>query len=316
MKPYVLVLASLFFTSAHAQIPNTRPQRIKVLSWNIYMLPGFLGVGKTERSDAIGTVLRSGEYDVIVFQEAFFTGARNKIRELLKPVYPFEAGPANARPFSLRTNSGLWIWSKFPIVAQHEIVFRTRYGIDAMSRKGGLLVELDVSGSRIQILATHLQNSGEADLKQLQCVELFTRLLQREQREGVPQLICGDFNVDRYDAPDAYRSMLSRLDACDAELAPGSFTYDRQTNDLGVEPGAKRELIDFIFVRENESSIKRLHYAVKIFKGQWHARHQDLSDHYAIETEVELSVRKPGAGLAANTSSKPSVADSQPVSRK
>lgn len=263
--------------------------RVKVLSWNIYMLPGFLGFGKNERSEAIGAVLSSGTYDVVVFQEAFYAAARHRIRERLKSVYPYEAGPANARPFSVRTNSGLWIWSKYPIITQQEIMFDARYGIDGMSRKGGLLVELDVDGHRVQVVATHLQNAGNVRLRQLQCAELFTKLLQPAQRPGVPQIICGDFNVDKYHAPDAYHYMLARLDAHDADVAEGSFSYDRQKNDLGVDPGDARELIDFILVRNNTSSIRRLHYAIKVFNQRWHKRHQDLSDHYAVETELELT---------------------------
>jgi endonuclease/exonuclease/phosphatase family metal-dependent hydrolase len=289
MKRYVLGLASLFFTSAHAQWePAVQPQRIKVLSWNIYMLPGFLSIGTAERSLAIGSMLSSGEYDVIVFQEAFHAAARKKIRDQLKHVYRYEAGPANASRFSLRTNSGLWIWSKHPIVMQQEIMFRTRYGVDAMSRKGGLLIELDVRGCRVQVVATHLQNAGRGALKQMQCEELFARLLAREQREGVPQIICGDFNVDRHHAPDAYQGMLASLDVNDGELAAESFSYDRITNDLNVEPGDQRELIDFIFIRENTSIVTRLTYAVKRFRFKWHTKHEDLSDHYALESEIDL----------------------------
>ncbi len=252
------------------------------------MLPGFLGTGKMDRSDAIGNLLSSGEYDVLVFQEAFYAPARNKIRKQLRNAYPFEAGPANAKGFSFRTNSGLWICSKYPIVKQEEIVFETRYGIDAMSRKGGLLVELDVQGYHIQVVATHLQNAGKSVLKHDQCEELYTKLLQQCQRPGIPQIVCGDFNVDRHSASDAYSQMLVTLNATDAAIAGESFSYDRQTNDLRVEPGNARELIDYIFVRDNASALKRLHYAVRIFSHPWHRKHNHLSDHYAIETELEI----------------------------
>lgn len=289
MRLCVLVLTGLFFTAAHAQPePLSHMQRVSILSWNIYMLPGFLGTGKLQRSEALGNVLSASEYDVIVFQEAFYAPARRKIRNLLKAYYPFEAGPANSKRFSLRTNSGLWIFSKFPIVHQQEIMFETRYGVDALSRKGALLVELDVRGQRIQVIATHLQNAGQATLRQSQCEELFQRLLQPAQKAGVPQIICGDFNIDRYSANETYQQMLDILQANDAEVETDSFSYDRIANDLDVEPGTKRELIDFILTRENDSMVKRLRQSVRVFRQRWHKNHEDLSDHYALETKLEF----------------------------
>jgi phospholipase C len=283
-------MTSLFFTTAHGQNYPTpaQPQRIKILSWNIYMLPGFLGAGKLQRSEAIGRLLANSEYTVLVFQEAFHAPARKRIRQQLKAAYPYEAGPANAKSFSFRTNSGLWIWSKFPIVSQQEIVFENRYGVDALSRKGALLVELDIRGQRMQVIATHLQNAGSARFKEGQCKELFDKLLKNFQRPGIPQVICGDFNIDRYEAEDTYRKMLTTLQANDSELAAGSFSYDRLVNDLTVEPGTKRELIDFILTRENASGISRLRQGIRVFRHRWSARHQDLSDHYALEAEIDF----------------------------
>lgn len=124
--------------------------------------------------------------------------------------------------------------------------------------------------------------------KQNQCAELFSGLLQSSQRAGVPQIICGDFNIHRHGLNDNYHEMLQSLHASDYELTPGSFSYDRLTNDLGVEPGEKRELIDFILTRNNNSGLKQRNYRIKILRHRWHAKHQDLSDHYALETEIEL----------------------------
>lgn len=302
MRLCAIALVSLFFTTTHAQtdLNPAQPQRVNILSWNIYMLPGFLGTGKLQRSETLGALLAESRYDVIVFQEAFYAPARKRIREQLRSAYAFEAGPANAKTFSLRTNSGLWIFSKFPIVRQQEITFQTRYGIDALSRKGALLVELDVHGQRMQVIATHLQNAGDAKLRQQQCEELFRRLLQPAQRYGVPQVICGDFNIDRYTAEASYRLMLEILRAENSELAANSFSYDRLANDLGVEPGVKQELLDFILTRQNNSGFQRLRHGVKVFRQRWHKNHQDLSDHYALETEIEFQNQVSFAAASVN----------------
>ena len=290
MKASVLVLASIFFAPvALAQPTEASPptEKIKILSWNIYMLPGFLGYGKVPRAEAIGQLLASSDYDVIVFQEAFQQKARNTISRLLQPAYPFQAGPANQKLFSLKTNSGLWIVSRYPIQKTYSIIFKIRHGIDAMSRKGALLVELKVHNSPVQIIGTHLQNSGGSWRKQSQCVELYHKLLKQYQRPGVPQIVCGDFNINRYASEEEYRFMLQNLDANDGDSTNRKlYSYDRVSNDLQVEPGTQRDLIDYILVRPNQTLLSSGERKIRTFKQRWNLRHRDLSDHYSVETEI------------------------------
>lgn len=290
MRLTVLVFLTGIFSVAHAQSDVTpETERISVLSWNIYMLPGFLGYGKIERAEAISNVLANSQYDVIVFQEAFHRSARNKINALLKSIYPFQAGPANKLRFSMRTNSGVWILSKYPIQLTDAIEFKTRSGIDAMSRKGALLVELLVHGKSIQIIGTHLQNSGNEDLRKSQCVELYDRLLRKHQRAGIPQIVCGDFNIDRHRAKESYNTMLQTLRVQDEEPTPGSYSYDRVENDLQIEKGVHRDLIDYILTRNNEALLQCSQVAVQRLQHRWHVQHQDLSDHYSIQAEIVFS---------------------------
>jgi len=251
------------------------------------MLPGFLSNQNGRRADAIGKRLASSDYDVIVFQEAFCSLARNKIRRLLETEFPYHVGPANQKLFSLKTNSGLWLFSKYPIVAYQSIIFKSRCGTDALSRKGALLVELDVNGRTLQIAGTHLQNSGETWLRHAQCVEFYERLLKPNRKEGVPQILCGDFNIDKNACPESYRFMLTALHASDGELdSENKFTYDRQNNDLHVEKGTGMDLIDYILVRENGAWVNCFNRQVKIIKKPWSLGHEDLSDHYSLEAEI------------------------------
>ncbi len=295
MKASVLVLASIFFAPvalAQPMVTSSPAEKIKILSWNIYMLPGFLGHGKIPRAEAIGQLLSSSDYDVLVFQEAFHQKARKKIRRLLQSAFPFQVGPANRKLISLKTNSGLWIFSRHPIEDFHSIVFKTRSGIDAMSRKGAVLVELKIGGNPIQIIGTHLQNSGEEWFRQGQCVELYHLLLKKYGRPGVPQLICGDFNINRHGYGDDYLLMLQTLDASDGEMgAENLYTYDRAKNDLQVEPGTERDLIDYILVRPNEASISCTERRVRTFQQRWDSLHKDLSDHYSIEAELYFNIQ-------------------------
>ncbi len=94
MKALLLVfISSIFFAPvaiSQPELSNPSVEKIKILSWNIYMLPGFLSPGKVPRAEAIGKLLASSDYDVIVFQEAFHQKARNTISRLLTSAFPFQ----------------------------------------------------------------------------------------------------------------------------------------------------------------------------------------------------------------------------------
>ena len=252
------------------------------------MLPGLVLVkGNADRAQAIGEVLRDSNYDAIVFQEAFQRKARQKIYKQLKDTYPYQTGPANQKLISLKTNSGIWIFSKHPIVDSKSIIFSSRSGIDAFSRKGGLIAEILVGNTAIQIAGTHLQNSGQAWIRQSQCLEFYNRLLKPFQKEGVPQVLCGDFNMHR--EKEEYTLMLQTLRAEDGALFGNQLhTYDRQLNDLHIESGAKKDLIDYILVRDEENQLAATLRQIRIIRKSWHPLHADLSDHFALEAEIHF----------------------------
>lgn len=286
MLKHIICIAYFFITMYSVQAQSST---LKILSWNIYMLPRFIkNTGKIERAEKIGQSLKETDYDIIVFQEAFHRGARRIIKAALKDKYQFMAGPANLQTFSIRTNSGLWILSKYPIEFSQEIKFKTKSGTDAFSRKGALITEFCVNSQRIQIIATHLQSSGENWLKESQCVEIANRITNQYKKDGVPQIICGDFNIEM-NATFQYNNMLKILDANDCEITgKQKFSYDRLNNDLNSENSKKQELIDYILFRKNKSNITFKEKLIKIFQFKWDNKHLDLSDHYAIEAHFDI----------------------------
>jgi endonuclease/exonuclease/phosphatase family metal-dependent hydrolase len=292
MKIQLILLISFFtFRIGFSQSvqPPSPSKKIKILSWNIYMLPGVVKIkGKEERAEAIGEMLKNSEYDIIVFQEAFHRGARNKIYSSLKEKFPFQTGPANQKLISCKTNSGIWIFSKHPIVSSHSIIFKNKSGIDAFSRKGGLIAEIMIDNVPIQIAGTHLQNSGQAWIRQSQCVEFYNRLLKPFYREDVPQVVCGDFNINKK-SEEEYGFMIQTLRATDGQLlGTQQHTYDRGNNDLHVEMGEEKDLIDYILIRDQGNKLASISRQVKMIRKNWDGTHADLSDHFALEAELKF----------------------------
>ncbi len=295
MKALVLVLSSIFFAPVAALAQpdgvNSAQKKIKILSWNIYMLPGFLGTGKIPRAEAIGRLLASSDYVVIVFQEAFHRKARKTLSRLLSPAFPFQVGPANQKTLSLKTNSGIWIFSKHLIDTSYAIVYKTHQGIDAFSRKGALLAEIQVEGQPFQVIGTHLQNAGGDWLRYSQCVELHNRLLLAHERLDVPQIVCGDFNINRHRSESGYQYMLEVLRAVDGVSRGGNrSSYDRAVNDLTTESGTQQDLIDYVLLRHADQPRMAGERRIKIFQHPWTNKHRDLSDHFAVEAEIPFPV--------------------------
>jgi endonuclease/exonuclease/phosphatase family metal-dependent hydrolase len=275
---------------------------LKVLSWNIQMLPrGVKENGKAKRAKAIAERLKTKEYDVIVFQELFYHRSRKIITKALKKEYPFQTNVLNKKTFSLKTNGGVMLLSKHPIAAVHEIRYTNRTGPDRLSRKGALLAELNFKGRAVQVVGTHLQAFGAQEIMYGQYRQLFEELLRPNERPGIPQFICGDFNTIKVlplllpaDLPKNYEQRLARypvmlktLQAEDGELSgQHQFTMDRPYNDLCKKRKEYRLLIDYFLVRSNQSPVVVHKRQVQIFKHAWHKEHKDLSDHYGLEAVV------------------------------
>ncbi|MCW5908533.1 MAG: sphingomyelin phosphodiesterase [Chitinophagales bacterium] len=259
---------------------------LKILSWNIYMLPApVIRPGKLDRARKITEHLQQADFDIIVFQEAFHKQARRIIGKGLKEKYPFRYGPANKGGFSFKTNSGIWVVSRIPLNVLGTIQFKDCKGIDCYSRKGAMLLEGEANGKKFQILGTHLQ-SEDADLvREKQMDQIFLELLTKYHEPEVPQIICGDLNTES-DIKEHYCAMLDCLDAEDGEFdSVEKFTYDGVNNEIAQSYGAKTKFtLDYILFRANGAKVKTMKRFVSVLKrGKKH-----LSDHYGVACEVKF----------------------------
>lgn len=272
-------------TRAARQADTTDDGRLSILSWNIYMLPKFVvRPGKRDRAHAIVEQLKTSNFDVIVFQEAFLPAARKIIQKGLSDIFPYHYGPANNSP-SILTNSGVWVISRKPMKVVDEIRFEKCKGYDCYARKGAILLEGDNNGKPYQVLGTHLQADNEQDIRFKQMDQIYFDLLLKYKRDDVPQIVCGDLNTEQ-EMEDHYCEMLSCLDAEDGEL--GSIekcTYDGVNNDIAQSYGAKTKFtLDYILLRSNGAKVNGVKRFVSIFKkGRKH-----LSDHYGVVCELKF----------------------------
>lgn len=284
--PTILTVASILPLQAQStENLSTDTAELKILSWNIYMLP-FLSWfnGNGRRAEVIGQKLVDSDYNIIVFQEAFSLKCRRILRKYLTETYPYQYGPTNDsfRPF--RSNSGLWVLSKLPLKQLKSIKFKEARGYDAIARKGAVLFEGEHNGKRFQLMATHLQSDKDQDIREKQYKEI-SQLLAEFYEVGIPQILCGDFNTEMSEKQH-YNSMLNTLDAQNGALSGDvQVTYDEINNNLSKQKDGTKGIIDYILTRNTEeiTNIKR---QVREFHNSDPKYNTYLSDHYAMEAVV------------------------------
>jgi len=261
---------------------------LKILSWNIYMLPLFnLLHGNCSRASIIAEKLYGSDYNIIVFEEAFDYRARRILKEKLQSKYPYIYGPANDSSFSFKISSGVWILSKIPLQKIKEIEYRKCFGFDAYARKGAVMFEGNWNGNDFQLVGTHLQADGYDEIRREQCREIAVSLLHKYAKPNVMQIVCGDFNIDKNDTAN-YHYMLKVLGVENGKLEGDLNTsYDEINNALAKRENGKKHLIDYVLIH-NSHLIEYIQRKISIFRQYVGNKCTELSDHYAIEATVRF----------------------------
>lgn len=291
---FIILIASVFSENTSAQskestvfsessVPELNDS-LKLLSWNIYMLPPLIKfTGKKKRASAIGDQLAQSDYDVIILQEAFLSGARKKINKKLNKEYAYKIGPAFRKRFSLRTSSGIWILSKYPLKEVAKIKYKNKYGFDnKMARKGALMVEVNKNGQIFEVIGTHLNAGGSLELKASQIRQIKDELIDVYHNDDHPLVVAGDFNIDKFEVENGLDSMLCILDMVDYGLEGNQkFTFDHANNDL--VDGKSKGVIDFVYFKPGKLKVRNTTRRIPLIEKIWSKTKKSLSDHNPVE---------------------------------
>lgn len=260
---------------------------LRILSWNIKMLPRLVlrvRYGPIKRSRLIPEQIIADKADIIVFQEAFDVRCRRILKRRLKKEYPYHYGPANNPFFSLRTNSGVMIFSKIPLEKLGQIRYSTCDGADCFAKKGVLMVEGTWKGVPFQLAGSHLEAGGTNDMKITQYQEM-EGILAKFRKEGVPQIIVGDFNTSIVDT--VLYPILTKTIGVEPHgpfTGTQKYTSDETINDMN--DGIKQKIIDYAFYRGNGFKPYSITRHVRVYRHRWSPKYRDLSDHFAVLMRV------------------------------
>lgn len=290
----LLVLFTAFSAIAFAGSnvnADTSTKQISILTWNIKMLPRgatFLKHHPVKRAKLIPEIIMKDSPDVIVFQEAYDGVCVRMIRKRLQAMYPYNQGFQNRKVITYKRAGGVLIFSKYPLKEVESIKYTWLEGIDKLAAKGAILVEVKHPSKTFQLLGTHMEAGGSRELKMSQYKEA-GELLKRHETAGVPQFACGDFNTRRIDTI-LYPKLISCLQMEDGEICTDlKCTSDHLLNDMDTYRPDRRNLIDYVFYKGNGVQPINTTRSVMRYEQQWHKKHKDLSDHFAVLLKTDLN---------------------------
>lgn len=299
---------------------------IRLLTYNLAMLPFYSGIAKKERAKAfIDEIQNHRHYDILCLQEIFDEKSRKYLKNNLRDKYPYMVEKSSDHEI-LNLNSGMFFASKFPILRYtfREFHAKSLGTWDAMVDKGIFIACLGLGADNNQqilhIYNTHLQ-STESEYKtrekQLSQVRRFIEKALKTERENnkkskVCAVLLGDFNVVG-DKSDEYKRMMSMLGYPidlyrERNPCAEGYTWNSKENlFIKYDDARDRDMqrLDYIFTfnripyaddnRETEeiNSIEckscNLFIPKKIVVPDLPLE-CDLSDHYGVEAVIEIPI--------------------------
>lgn len=288
---WVIILVLFSFNQSIAQ-QDTSQTTVKVLSWNIQMLPNAMGMfsaalrkKQRQRLPWIVAHCEQNDYEVIVFQEVFDVNIKRKLAKALKKTYPHQVNTKIAK--GRITSNGILIVSKLPMRYLDHVIYQKGAHEDGWAAKGCTLVEIDKNNKKIQIAGTHLQagSSEEAQKHRASQYLEIKSLLDANEVEKRPVLVVGDMNTAKANTTK-YQLMLESIDLIDFELEEERpYTIDPNNSwNRGEQP----KQLDYILLqkRNTNTTIQNLKIIrpTQLYKGV----KMDLADHYGVVGEVVL----------------------------
>lgn len=258
-----------------------------MLTWNIFMLPGSIKASnKDKRAAEIGNILKTSDYDVVVLEEAFRRKSRKIIKKQLKGEFPYMSLPPKNKPFSLKTNSGVWILSKIKLKTIKHTRFKSCSGIpDCMAEKGATLVECEKAGKKFRLIGTHLQAENFPLTRRKQFKQIKKDLIDPFNDPDIPMIIAGDLNTEKSDSLN-YFEMLKELEADDKPAIDNIKTTWKGRYNQPYDPNARKTILDYILIKKNGRNVHHSNRKILMFKSQKHDYF--LSDHFGVEMTMEF----------------------------
>lgn len=185
---------------------------IKIISWNIACMPNCINsFGNVEnRLEIIKKFIEIHNPDIISLQEVFSQNSR----DILYKFFSEKKYNVLMAPYTrLLLNGGLFIASKYEIVANDYNIYKNYIGEDGLCQKGILYCQIKFDNKYINIFNSHLNNDSPlvySDINNIPLVKknqlnefliYFNKIIQNNKyiicdKKDIMYVIAGDLNLD------------------------------------------------------------------------------------------------------------------------
>jgi phospholipase C len=227
------------------QAPPDRATAFTLVQYNILDRPYVVGhEGQRERVCriplALARLAARQPVDAIVFNESFVGRCARGLRFTDMLAYygwPYALPRLSAAPLAhgrlVLSNGGIFIASRWPIVASDQMIFRACSASDCLAAKGVQYARIqktvDGQAKIFHVFGTHLQGyrgTDVAGVRRQQLRELAAFVRQLALPDDEPVLLAGDFNVRGPDGP-AFQDLVETLNVMvPAIVGPQRATMD------------------------------------------------------------------------------------------
>lgn len=275
-----------FSKNTHIEKTN---DTLKILSWNIQMLPNIYApftklVRKKQkrRLPEIIKYLEKSPYDVIVLQEVFDIQMKNKLQKQLINSFPFIQLPIK-KGWGIKLSNGVMFLSKHPIELIDKVIFNVSKKSDRMAQKGCALVKLNYNGIPFLIAGTHLDSKGQ-DVRDKQYQLIRDKIILPYLKENTNFLLAGDLNTEQKSL--AFKNMIQLFKLENSPLKESNpYTFDEKNSWIKYE---SKGWIDFILHRLTLNKKVNDQYIIRPTM-QYKNKTIDLADHYGIVLELVVN---------------------------
>ncbi|MGP3948749.1 sphingomyelin phosphodiesterase [Streptomyces sp. 7N604] len=287
------------------------PPTIRVLTHNVMFLPKVVADYATEtRADLIASSDYIRGHDVVVLEEMFDDGPSDRLLAKLADQYPYRT-PVLGRSRSgwdqtagqyqehRPEDGGVVVLSKWPIRQRVQYIYGRACGADGLSNKGFVFTELDIRGTPVYVVGTHVQADDPvclpgqaASIRASQFRQMDAFLDARRIPADRQVIVTGDLNVNRY-GPE-YTTMLKNLGVAAPDQFTGHrYSYDPATNSITADrdsPFGTRQQLDYVLHRNGHAPpADWANNTQLVHSPEWTvprpggtSRFNDYSDHYPV----------------------------------
>lgn len=274
-------------TTVLAGAQEAKATDLKILSWNVYMLPSPLKISlQKDRTDDIVAKLAATDYDALFFQEAFSSYFRDLMIKKLGKKYPYSYYLKRDKKLTHILGSGVFVMSRLPMKVLDRVYYKECGGFDCFAAKGAVLVELQTpSKERVQFAVTHLQSSLKETKDRLSQLEQIHGMFADYASKSVPQFLIGDLNIIGKTTEFKVALRVSQMEAAPL-LGPIQWTSGRVNNCYKI-PGNTQDWIDHLWMKPS-SKVRAAGMTVRNFEFVHKGQRCPDSDHYAMESRIRL----------------------------